>query len=148
MIDLEALVLPNALLIAPDIISAGQPDAQGYARARALGIRQVVNLRPAAETPAFNSRGVAEAAGLIYQAIPVAGVGDLSRANAEALDRCLADADSAPVLVHCGSGVRVCALLALRAHWLQGASAEDALAIAARAGTTPILGALAQLMRS
>jgi NAD(P)H-flavin reductase len=43
--------------------------------------------------------------------------------------------------------VRVCALLALRAYWLQDASADEALAIAARAGITPILGALRQLMQ-
>jgi uncharacterized protein (TIGR01244 family) len=147
VIDLDALALPNAILIAPGVVSAGQPDAHGYARAHSLGMRRVLNLRPASETPAFDSRASAEASGLVYANLPIAGVGDLSRENAAALDRWLAEAAGAPVLVHCGSGVRVCALLALRAYWLQDASADEALAIAARAGITPILGALRQLMQ-
>lgn len=146
MIDLEVLALPNGLSIEPSLVSAGQPDGAGYARAYANGIRHVVNLRPAAETPSFDSRAAAEACGLNYLSIPIAGIGDLNRANVEVLDGWIAGVAPATVLVHCGSGARVCALLALRAHWLYGATAEQALAIAARAGTTPLLGALRQLM--
>ena len=108
MIDLEVLALPNALSIEPSLVSAGQPDGAGYARAYANGVRHVANLRPPAETPSFDSRAAAEACGLDYLSIPIAGLGDLNRANVEVLDA-----------------------------WITAA---------ARAGTTPLLGELRQLM--
>ena len=54
--------------------------------------------------------------------------------NAANLDQILSDYDG-PVLVHCGSGNRVGALLALRQSLL-GADDEDALAYGKSAGLT------------
>jgi protein tyrosine phosphatase (PTP) superfamily phosphohydrolase (DUF442 family) len=58
----------------------------------------------------------------------------MSFATAEKLDAILAEADG-PVLVHCGSGNRVGALLALRAS-INGASDEEALELGRQAGLT------------
>jgi protein tyrosine phosphatase (PTP) superfamily phosphohydrolase (DUF442 family) len=74
-----------------------------------------------------------------YVRIPVAGAADLTRINVELLDTALRVAEPAGrVLLHCVSGNRVGALLALRENWLYGASPEDALALGRAAGLTSL----------
>src|SRR3546814_1034559 len=53
---------------------------------------------------------------------------DLTRENVLAFDALLRDAER-PVLVHCASGNRVGAMAALRAAWVEGRSAEEAIAM-------------------
>jgi rhodanese-related sulfurtransferase len=48
----------------------------------------------------------------------------------------LAEAKDGKVLLHCASGNRVGAMLALRARWLQGKSADEAMAIGKASGMT------------
>jgi protein tyrosine phosphatase (PTP) superfamily phosphohydrolase (DUF442 family) len=74
-----------------------------------------------------------------YIQIPIAGAADLTRANVERLDTTLRDARPAGrVLLHCASGNRAGALLALRENWLHGAAPEDALALGLAAGLTSL----------
>jgi protein tyrosine phosphatase (PTP) superfamily phosphohydrolase (DUF442 family) len=73
--------------------------------------------------------------GMRYVSIPVDGKAGLNEENAAALAAALDEADR-PVLVHCGSGNRVGALLAVKAFWLDGASAEEALEIGLAGGVT------------
>src|SRR5699024_12708494 len=56
--------------------------------------------------------------------------------NARKLDTLLDEHAAMPTLVHCASGNRVGALMALRAAWVQGKSKEEALAIGRRWGLT------------
>jgi len=51
-----------------------------------------------------------------------------------------------PVLVHCMSGNRVGALFALRAFWLQGMSAVEALAVGRRYGLTKLEPLVVQIL--
>ena len=72
-----------------------------------------------------DERAAVEGLGMSYVSLPILGAGDITYDNADALDRLLAQFDK-PVVVHCGTGNRAGALLALRAK-LNGADDETAL---------------------
>lgn len=108
------------------IHSGGRISADDLPALRAAGIRHVINLAPAAETPGFDEAGAVRAAGMRYDTLPIAGAGDLDREAVVAFDRLL-QAAVGPTLVHCASGNRVGALAALRAAWLHGADEEAAV---------------------
>ncbi len=123
--------------------SGGRITADDLPALRAASIRHVINLAPASETPGFDEADAVRAAGMRYDALPIAGAGDLDRDAVVAFDRLLQAAD-APTLVHCGSGNRVGALVALRAAWLQGADAESAVEEGRRWGLTGLEGEVRQ----
>ena len=52
-----------------------------------------------------------------------------------------------PVIIHCASGNRVGALLALRANLIQGKSASEALAFGKAAGLTTLEDAVKQRLK-
>jgi protein tyrosine phosphatase (PTP) superfamily phosphohydrolase (DUF442 family) len=70
--------------------------------------------------------------------LPIAGKDAISFDNARKLDGLLKEYPG-PVLVHCGSGNRVGALLALRAS-LDGADDEKALALGREGGLSSLEG--------
>ena len=65
----------------------------------------------------------------------------------QTLDRLLAQAEGERTLLHCASGNRVGALMALRAAWLHGASDEEALAIGRAHGLASLRGQVEMLLR-
>lgn len=133
--------IPNWRCIAPGRYSAGQPAPTDWSRIAALGVRTVLTLRPDAEQPDVDERAQVEAAGMRHLQLPVA--------SGEAIDAACIDAFCAMVdaherehgdaglLIHCGTGNRVGALVALRAH-RRGASADEALAAGRAAGLTAL----------
>jgi uncharacterized protein (TIGR01244 family) len=134
--------IPNEIHLAETLILGGQPDADALSRAREAGIKAIINLRPAAEDPAFDTSAAAQQLGLDYYALPVATAADLNPGTVKRFDALLADLEGVATLVHCASGNRVGALFALRAGWLQGASTTDALAFGQRAGLTSLAAAV------
>jgi uncharacterized protein (TIGR01244 family) len=77
------------------------------------GVTTVVNLRTASEEEYMKEEASAvEALGMRYHHIPVDGAGALNLANAEKLAAVLRDAKG-PVWVHCSTGNRSGALIAL-----------------------------------
>ncbi len=118
--------LANLSAPAPGMYASGQPKAEEFAALKASGVKQIIDLRPDAETPELDEAAAARAAKLRYENLPIAGADDLTRENVIAFDHLLAQAEQ-PALVHCASSNRVGALIALRATWLQGRSVEDAL---------------------
>ena len=114
---------------------------------KADGVQVVISLLPDGEQTVLDERAAVEKAGLSYVWIPVASAADLTEANVLALDRALAEHADEKVLVHCASGNRVGALLALRANWLHGASAEEAIVIGQEAGMTRLEASVRKLLR-
>jgi len=103
-----------------------QPDQAALEQARAAGYAAVIDLRTPAEDRGLpDERAAVESLGMSYITLPIAGAGDISFDNASELDRLLAQFDK-PVYVHCASGNRAGALLALRAK-LNGADDETAI---------------------
>lgn len=129
-------------LVQPGLYAGGQPDEAQLRALAAQGVTTVIDLRGADEPRGYAEADAAHALGLRYIALPVAGVQDITPAKARALQAELAAAHG-PVLLHCASGNRVGALLALSAH-ARGASDEAALAEGRAAG----LGSLEPTVRA
>lgn len=120
----------------PQLYSAGQPSAAQLQQAADAGVTTVIDLRQPDEDRGFDETAAAERLGLRYVRIPVAGAAGLTDANAHALRTALAQS-SGPVLVHCASGNRAGALLALvRAR--DGAPVDQALQLGRDAGMTSL----------
>lgn len=126
-------------------ISTGQPDEAMLKAARAAGFKAVIDLRTASEERGFDEAGAAEALGLAYINLPIADGADITYENAAKLSEIM-DAADGPMLLHCVSGNRVGALVALQAA-MAGASDEDALAAGKAAGLTRLEPAVVQRLR-
>ena len=108
---------------------------EDFARAAAEGFKMVINNRPDGESPGELQHGeaadAAEAAGLEYVYIPVAGgfPPDKIAATLEAINRA-----RGPILAYCRSGTRSAHLWAL-AHAMRGGKTPDELiSLAAQQG--------------
>ena len=115
-------------------ISTGQPDSDVLTVVADAGFKTVIDLRGVEENRGIDEPAEVARLGMQYVLIPVAGAEDINYENAAKLDQILAEADG-PVFLHCASGNRVGALVALRAR-MNGASADDALMLGKKAGLT------------
>lgn len=120
----------------PGLLTGGAPESvEGFKALAGAGYRTYIDLRSDAEvTPEIQA--AAEAAGLRYQRIPITSEKDFHLGTAQELDTLLDDKANYPVAVACARGNRVGALLAVKAFWLDGVPAEEALAFGQRAGLT------------
>lgn len=116
----------------PGLYVGGQPDAAQLRELAAQGVTTVIDLRGAGEARGYDEVAAVRELGLQYVALPIEGAAGISAPHARALQRAL-DASDGPVLLHCASGNRVGALLALAAHQA-GASEEASLAQGRAAG--------------
>ena len=116
-----------------DIFLGGQPGADDFAKAKASGIKTIINLRHDDEVPDLNEKEAAESAGLTYVNLPWNGPEELTD---EVFDKSreLLKSSEKPVLLHCKSANRVGAV------WLPyrvldgGLTVEDALTEAKTVG--------------
>ena len=117
-----------------DTFVAGQIAPEDVAGVAAAGVTMIVNKRPDGEEPGQPSgeaiRAAAEAAGLDYRHIPVAG--GFSQGQVAAMAEALDQAEG-KVLAFCRSGTRSTCLWAL-ARASRGADGETLFAQAAAAG--------------
>lgn len=116
------------------VTSAGQPDHEALTVFADSGYTAVIDLRGATESRGFDEAEVVEALGMSYLPLPISGTAAINFENAAELQR-LIEAQQGPVLIHCGSGNRVGALLAL-AEALDGADDDDAIAAGKDGGLT------------
>ncbi|MFT7580213.1 MAG: hypothetical protein ACI9MR_001882 [Myxococcota bacterium] len=133
--------LSNAHKALPGITTAAQPTPAALEAAKNDGYAAVINLRAADEDGTWDEAARAAALGMAYVNLPIQGAADLTEANARALARALT-ATPRPVLLHCSSGNRAGALLALKAHVVDGLDAEAALQLARDSGVTKLEPAL------
>jgi uncharacterized protein (TIGR01244 family) len=128
----QSIDLPNRRDVLEGITAAGQPSRAALTAAAAAGYKSVIDLRAPNEDRGLDEQAAVEGLGMSYVNLPVDGSAGVSYANASALDKLLADA-AKPVLVHCASGNRVGALLALRAK-AHGADTAAALELGVASG--------------
>jgi protein tyrosine phosphatase (PTP) superfamily phosphohydrolase (DUF442 family) len=124
--------LPDERAPLPRVLTGGAPDAAQLARARAAGYKTVISLLSEAEIGDEATK--VRAAGLRFWSIPIEGPGSLTEANAQRLSAAMNERGAQPLIVHCASGNRVGALLALKAYYVDHASKEAALELGERAG--------------
>ena len=132
----------------PGLYTAGQPATTDWAAIRARGVHTVVNLRTPQELEGRNEAAEVAAAGLRYVEIPVAGADGITAENARALHRVLAPRHGGGVLVHCASGNRAGALLALEQAQFDGVQEGAALELGRKAGMTSTEAALRRVLQA
>ena len=133
-VDLQQVVELGTVSPVDGVTSAGQPDEAALEVFADAGYATVIDLRGEGEDRGFDEAAVVEGLGLHYVALPIENGDAVSFENARKLDELLQQYPG-PVLVHCGSGNRVGALLALRAS-LGGADDDSALALGREGGLT------------
>ncbi len=116
----------------PGLYTSAQPRPGDWRQLPALGVGTVINLRPAEEMAGRDEAAEVRAAGMHYVNIPIAGADAVTPLNARALQQAIATGPG-KVLVHCSTGNRAGALLALAAH-AGGMASADALAFGKAAG--------------
>lgn len=137
-----ALDLPNERSPQEHRIVSGAIDADDLGRLRAAGIRHVISLRTVEESKGFDEAQIAAGLGIDYHSIPIKGAESLTKENAQKLDQLLQQAGEDPTLVHCASGNRVGALIAVREAWIKGQPVDAAVAEGKRWGLTSLEGAV------
>ncbi len=117
------------------IMSSGQPTEEQFSVLADAGVRHIINLRPRDEQD-WDEGALVRSLGMEYHSIPVAGGAGVTRDNAQALYDLLESVSGEPVVIHCASGNRVGALIALSAQQHQGMDADSALQEGERWGLT------------
>ncbi|HEX7381777.1 MAG TPA: protein tyrosine phosphatase family protein [Nevskiaceae bacterium] len=136
----EAIDVPGLINLKhpePHCVCGGQPTPEQLAGAARTGVKCVISLRPPTENIGYDEGAQAKQLGLDYHVVPIAGAQDLNKESVAELDRIMS-ASSGGILVHCASGNRVGALMALRAAWIGGESTEAALETGRRWGLTKL----------
>lgn len=134
--------LPDAARVDDGLWRSAQPTAEGYATAKALGIRTVVDLRGSRTDAAL-----VRAAGLDYVAVRC-GAKSLDADDVHAFLRVATDVARRPVLVHCASGHdRTGAMVAAYRRVVNGWDAEAALREMRRFGAAPWYDGLRDVVR-
>ena len=131
----QADAIPGLREARTGVLTSGQPAATAWQGLSAQGVTTVVNLRPEGEMSGRDERSEVVDAGMVYHHVPIASAEDLTSDNAA---RLWAHVEAAPgrVLVHCASGNRAGALLAIGAAEAGAMSPEHALAFGKTAGLT------------
>ena len=115
---------------------SGQPDAEGFAEARANGIGVVIDARLPGEVD-WDERAAVEAAGMSYYNVPISREGDsLDRGSLREITAIVERNRDEQILVHCRSGNRVSAWLATHLVEDHGLETDEAIGIAREMGLT------------
>jgi len=134
-VDIDEIVAAGQVQSVGGITSAGQPDEEALRVFADSGYVAVLDMRGPDENRGMEDEQAAvEALGMDYIAFPIASRDQINFAKAQELDVLLQEIEG-PVLLHCGSGNRVGAVLALR-HSLGGADDEESVAHGKDAGLT------------
>jgi uncharacterized protein (TIGR01244 family) len=135
-IPAEQIRADQSVLSGKQYVSSSQPDEAILSIVKDAGFAAVIDLRGAAEDRGFDEGEAAAAMGLRYVSLPITVPDGLTYENAAKLHAILGEIDG-PVLMHCGTGNRVGALVALQKH-REGWSDEQALAAGRNAGLTQL----------
>ena len=124
-IDLTTIFEPYFRPDANTIVCGALDEEKVVALAKA-GVELVVNLQPDDEL-SFDESAAVERAGMHYEHLPISGAADLKQLKILAFDNILRQHHGKKIVVHCGSGNRVGAAIALRAGWLRGRKMDTAM---------------------
>ncbi|HEY5623113.1 MAG TPA: sulfur transferase domain-containing protein [Gammaproteobacteria bacterium] len=128
--------LRNRMEPRENLTTSGQPTAESLRSLADSGYTTIIDLRRPEEDRGIDERAAVEGLGMSYISLPIDGANGVTFENADAINRILAEIDG-PALVHCGSGNRAGAVLAL-AESLNGADDQAALQFGREAGLTSL----------
>ncbi len=135
MLDLRAInsaEITNLNAPQVDKLASGQPTQEQLQILAASGVRHIIDLRVPGERD-WDESALVRSLGMEYHSIPVSGATGVTSENAAALNSLLAQIGDEPVLMHCASGNRVGALVAVSERD-GGASVDAAIAEGRRWG--------------
>lgn len=119
-------ILDNAKFPDANTVVTGKLSPEKITKIAEAGIEHIINLQPDSELT-FDEKSAVEAAGIHYTHLPISGADDLKQVNLLEFDKALRTHHGKKTLLHCGSGNRVGACMALRAGWLRGRKMDTAL---------------------
>ena len=119
-------ILDNAKFPDANTVVTGKLSPEKIAKIAEAGIEHIINLQPDSAL-SFDEKSAVEAAGIHYTHLPISGADDLKQVNLLAFDKALRAHHGKKTLLHCGSGNRVGACMALRAGWLRGRKMDTAM---------------------
>jgi uncharacterized protein (TIGR01244 family) len=122
--------------LAENLVTGGQPSQADLMQLKKIGVTKVINLRGPNEDIPFNEEAEAATLGLEYIALPISDAADVSVENARQLHELLRGDEK--VLLHCASGNRAGALLAIRAHLIEGKPMDESLKFGRAAGLSSL----------
>lgn len=131
----------------PGLHTGAQPTPKDLTTLSQQGVRTVIDLRTDEEDRGFDEAAEAERQGMRYVRLPIGGADDLTAENATILKQAL-DQSGDGVLLHCASGNRVGALLALMAARHEDATPAEALELGRRAGLKSLEPAVAEKLEA
>jgi uncharacterized protein (TIGR01244 family) len=141
---ISKIQMMNTLVPDENLVVGGQPTIADLQLLHSLGIKQVVNLRPESEKNDFDELQILNELNIEYHLIPLTDISSFTKDSAVKLKEVL-DLQQ-PTLVHCASGNRVGALIALQGFWLQGLSPQEALDRGLQAGLTKLAPQVNQIL--
>lgn len=107
-------------------IVCGALDEEKITALAKSGVELVINLQPDDELT-FDEAAAVEQAGMSYEHLPINGAAELKQLKILAFDNILRQHHGKKIAMHCGSGNRVGAAIALRAGWLRGRKMDTAM---------------------
>lgn len=119
-------VLEQAKFPDANTVVTGALTPEKVSKIAEAGIEHIINLQPESEL-SFDEKAAIEAEGIHYTHLPICGADDLKQVNLLEFDKALRTYHGKKTLIHCGSGNRVGACVALRAGWLRGRKMDTAL---------------------
>ncbi|WP_163935086.1 sulfur transferase domain-containing protein [Paraferrimonas sp. SM1919] len=122
-VDLDML---NAV-VHENVVSGGQPTKGDLTQLKQQGYKHVINLRSEGEQD-WDEGQYVQSLGMNYHSLPIAGKDAINLENAKALNKLLAKMQDDKTIVHCGSGNRIGALVAIHAAKVEGLTVDEALA--------------------
>ena len=131
----DVSLLPHEHRVSDTLVTGGQPTPEQLDRLREEGFKTIINLRTDAEPGAKEGLEAEKAHGFQVVHIPVAGKKGVTEENARRVAEALANAQG-KVVIHCASGNRAGAMIALKAYYVDGKSVDEALALGRAAGLT------------
>lgn len=142
----ERMGVLNARQSTPGLLTAGQPTEEQLEALVGAGYEHVISLRPVDESGAGWEELHASAEGYDFRRLPISGASSLTRENVEAFAAMLEEAGDGPTVLYCASGNRVGAMMALKAYWLDGVDARDALELGVDNGMTGLTDPVRDLL--
>lgn len=107
-------------------IICGALDNDKVAALTKAGVELVINLQTDDELR-FDEAAAVKQAGIAYEHLPISGAADLKQLNILAFDKILRQYHGKKIAMHCASGNRAGAAMALRAGWLRGRKMDTAM---------------------
>ena len=124
--EIEALGLRNLKNPEGKFYTSGQPTKEDLDALSEAGVQNVVSVRTEGEID-WDEKAYVESLGMTFYSVPVAGASGVTLENAALLTNLLSSIDGEATVLHCGSGNRVGALIALNELESNGGDVDAAI---------------------